>query len=189
LGFINRHQLKSSLGWQRRLRKTTAAMVFIAPLLMAACGGGGGSAGATPQPITSQPSPIAGNSQPPTTSTSSRANSSAPNTNTENSAPSKASAPSQSSVPSMPVHVDGAVQIYWTPPNQRENGEALDITEVGGYELRYKQTSESSYISVVINDSYTDAYYFDNLGGDYEFEIAAFDTSGIYSAFVPVKPM
>ena len=40
LGFINRSQLDSGLTWQRKLRKTTLVMAFIAPLLTAACGGG-----------------------------------------------------------------------------------------------------------------------------------------------------
>src|SRR6478609_5979106 len=43
LGFISRHQLSSSLSWQRSLRKATTVMVFIAPLLTAACGGGAAS--------------------------------------------------------------------------------------------------------------------------------------------------
>lgn len=87
------------------------------------------------------------------------------------------------------AQVNGAVQVYWTAPNQRENGEFLDITELGGYELRYKRKTDTRYKSVMINDSYIDAYYFDNLEGDYEFQIAAFDKEGIYSAFVNIKPM
>ena len=61
------------------------------------------------------------------------------------------------------------------------------MTEIGGYELRYKRKTDTRYTSVIINDSYLDAYYFDNLQGEYEFQIAAFDTYGLYSAFVTVK--
>ena len=35
---------------------------------------------------------------------------------------------------------------------------------------------------------YTDAYYFDYLKGEYEFEIATFDVDGLYSRFVSIHP-
>lgn len=82
---------------------------------------------------------------------------------------------------------NGPVEVYWSPPNQRENGEFLDITELAGYELRYKRKSDSHYTSIVIDDPYADAYYFDNLHGEYEFQIAAFDLNGVYSEFVQFK--
>lgn len=72
-------------------------------------------------------------------------------------------------------------------PNQRENGDYLDVTEVGGYELRYKLKSESNFKTIKIKDGFTDAYYFDFLKGDYEFQIATFDTDGLYSSFVNVN--
>lgn len=80
------------------------------------------------------------------------------------------------------------MQLYWKVPSARENGDYLDITEIGGYELRYKQKTDTNYKSIIIKDGYTDAYYFDNLTGDYEFEIATFDVNGIYSNFIPVAP-
>jgi hypothetical protein len=81
------------------------------------------------------------------------------------------------------------VQIYWIAPSKRENGNYLDITEIGGYELRYRNKSETVFTRVLINDAYIDAYYFDNLQGEYEFQIAAFDVNGHYSSFVTVTPM
>lgn len=62
----------------------------------------------------------------------------------------------------------------------------MDIASVGGYELRYKLKDSSQYKSVVISNGYTDSYYFAYLKGDYEFEIAAYDSEGQYSDFVPV---
>lgn len=265
LGFIDRSQLKMGLGWQRRIRKTTAVMVFIAPLLTAACGGGGGagSGGAvgsnnvqavTPssqtvssEPVTDKPvgkpavpsstasTQTVDNVHPVYSSNSSSAPSisSAPTVSNNSSSSNKSSAivsPAASSIPgssavsstsfsrssvpgssvsstpksssssssvapvssssvSSSTEINGPVQVYWTPPSQRENGDFLDITELGGYELRYKRKTDIRFTSVIINDSYTDAYYFDYLEGEYEFQIAVFDTKGVYSVFVPVNPM
>jgi hypothetical protein len=84
--------------------------------------------------------------------------------------------------------INGPVQIYWTVPKSRENGDYLDITEIGGYELRYKLKTDAAYKSVLIKDGFIDAYYFDYLTGDYQFEIATFDRDGVYSRFVTVGP-
>lgn len=175
LGFINRNQLKSSLGWQRRIRKTTAVMVFIAPLLTAACGGGGSS---PPQ------SSVATSSK--TSSSSTPGNSSV---GSASSISSSSVAAISSSTSSTTAGINGPVQVYWNPPKQRENGDFLDITEIGGYELRYKRKTDSRYTTIIINDGYLDVYYFDNLQGDYEFQIAAFDITGLYSAFVNIKAL
>lgn len=250
LGFINRSQLKTGLGWQRRLRKATAAMVFIAPMLTA-CGGGGGGGGGNPTNYTPPASQVSQNVSsvsnapdvPPTTVTNSSAQTmssvpvvdapsseiaSSPNAKSSSSKPSQIATPptiissssfsssvlsslpksslsssiKSSSSSSKPVQsssslasstfselarVDGPVQIYWNPPKERENGDYLDITEIGGYELRYKRKSDVYYTRVMINDGYADAYYFDYLQGEYEFQIAAFDKIGLYSTFVPIK--
>lgn len=82
----------------------------------------------------------------------------------------------------------GPVVIYWLPPTHRENGDYLDITEIGGYELRYKLKAESRYTHVHLLGGYTDSHYFDYLEGDYEFELATFDTDGLYSEFVQINP-
>jgi hypothetical protein len=240
LGFINHSQLKSSLSWQKRLRKTTAMMVFVAPLFTAACGGGGGGGGTSPNNTqTPTPSSQAMSSQPvidkPTSSdsVSSSAYSSVPISSSSKSSSiipsvissSLSSSSSSSSTPGIvskssssvvssssvrPVStssasssrississassstsiLSGPVHFKWTPPKQRENGDFLDLTEIGGYELRYKRKSENLYTSVIISDSYIDTYYFENLQGEYEFEIAAFDTLGVYSIFVKLKPI
>lgn len=209
LGFISRQQLNSNLSWQRRLKATTAMMVFVAPLLTAACGGGGGTGsngGNTTQPSGNVATQVVPDSTDKITSSSmsSTPASSAKSSSSISSAPavvgkssssissavsstiSKSSSSAASSVAS--TDIDGAVQIYWAVPTTRENGEYLDITEIGGYEVRYKLKSASSFTSVVIKDAFIDAYYFDYLKGDYEFEIATFDKTGLYSKFVPVNP-
>ena len=73
-------------------------------------------------------------------------------------------------------------------PSQRENGELLDSTEIGGYELRYRLKGDTEYTVIQIEDGYADSYYFDHLEGDYEFEIATFDIHGLYSNFVVINP-
>ncbi len=230
LGFISRQQLNSNLSWQRRLKATTAMMVFVAPLLTAACGGGGGAGtngGNTAQPsgnvstqvvpdstdnvtsssVSSTPASAAKSSTsvssaPVVVSKSSSSISSAPASivKSSSSIPSKFSAvssavslsssssPTSSAASSASTAIDGAVQVYWSVPTTRENGDYLDITEIGGYEVRYKLKSASTFTSVVIKDAFIDAYYFDYLKGDYEFEIATFDKTGLYSKFVPVNP-
>lgn len=222
LGFINRAQLKTGLGWQRRLRKATAAMVFIAPMLTACGGGGGGGSPSNYTPPASQVSQnisSVSNSQgtssapvttPPGTNPGSHANSSVPpvtfssssfsssvisslpkssSSSSINSSSSSSKAPSSSLASSSSglAQINGPVQIYWNAPTERENGDYLDITEIGGYELRYKRKSDIYYTRVVINDAFTDAYYFDHLEGEYEFQIAAFDKIGLYSSFVPIN--
>lgn len=78
------------------------------------------------------------------------------------------------------------VTLYWSAPTSRVNGDNMDYAEVGGYEIRYKKPSDSAYQSIIISDHSIDQYSFiDLLGGaQYTFEVAAFDTDGIYSDFV-----
>jgi hypothetical protein len=202
LGFINRSQLDSGLTWQRKLRKTTLVMAFIAPLLTAACGGG--ASGSTNNNSNTQSNAVSSQSiespettpKPGTQSSSSSSqqslSSSAPAAVTSSSAAVSSAASSQSSStaevaePSGPL--DGPAVIYWSIPTQRENGDHLDIRDIGGYELRYKLKSAEDFTTVNIDSGFTDTYYFDYLQGDYEFEIATYDVDGLYSKFVSIHP-
>jgi hypothetical protein len=109
------------------------------------------------------------------------------------SAASKASSskPAASSLASSSIKssvVNGAVQLYWDIPKQREDGEALDVTEISGYEVQFKLRSDENFQSVNISDGYADAYLFNYLQGDYQFQIATYDKNGLYSAFVSISP-
>jgi hypothetical protein len=84
------------------------------------------------------------------------------------------------------VTVSGPVGLRWAAPSKRENGNYLDITELGGYELRYKKSSDAKFTYVTINDPWTNTYNFPSLNGDYVFQIAAFDRNGVYSPFVDI---
>jgi hypothetical protein len=185
LGYISRHQLSTNLSWQRRLKATTAIMVFVAPLLTAACGGGGGSSGSTQQQTGNVPS--SQNAANNNSSSASTSPSITPSTSSSK-AVTVASAPKSSMASSSAAaeNLEGAVQLLWSVPTARENGEYLDISEIGGYEIRYKSQADADFSSIVIKDAYTDSYYFDYLKGDYQFEIATFDNTGLYSKFIPV---
>lgn len=84
--------------------------------------------------------------------------------------------------------VAGPVALLWTPPALRENGSTLDITELGGYEIRYKKENASTFTYVTINDPWTSQYNFSWLEGNYVFQIAAFDKNGNYSSFADINP-
>jgi hypothetical protein len=79
-----------------------------------------------------------------------------------------------------------SVTLYWSAPLERVNGQSMEMAEVGGYEIRYKHENEASYTNVVIDDKYTDQYTFLDLSEAdlYQFEVAVFDSDGIYSDFV-----
>ena len=83
-----------------------------------------------------------------------------------------------------------AVTFKWLPPTQRENGEALSISELGGYEIRYRAATENTYHSVIINSGATTQYItqFPSNSNYTVFQIAAFDTNQLYSNFVNLTP-
>jgi hypothetical protein len=83
---------------------------------------------------------------------------------------------------------DSKVVLMWSPPTERENGEYLLDTELGGYEIRYRKSELEDYEVIVIENGLITEYEFTDLDGDFEFEIAVFDSSGLYSVFVAIKP-
>lgn len=218
LGFINRKQLVKTLGWQVRLRKATLVMSFVAPLLTAACGGGGGgatsnqntnnktdesstsslqvkqqSSSQAPQFSSSNSSASSISSSTPSqpvasSSSLSQASSSTISQSSASSQHSSMSSKHSSAAGSNITGIDGPVLMKWSVPSKRENGEQLEPNEIGGYELRYKPSNGVDYTTVVIDGGHVDSYYFNHLEGDLEFEIAAYDTNGLYSRFVPIQP-
>lgn len=74
--------------------------------------------------------------------------------------------------------------VSWQIPSERENGEALALVDIGGYEIAYRSTDLSVFQSVVVNSAELTEYQLTNLhAGEYEFTIAAFDRDGLYSDF------
>lgn len=81
-----------------------------------------------------------------------------------------------------------SLQFNWVPPIAREDGTALPVGEIGGYEFRYRLKGASTFSYLVIDNSVAKSYVFTGLAaGDYEFQIAAFDTDGLYSNFVAIS--
>ncbi len=81
--------------------------------------------------------------------------------------------------------VSGAVSMTWVEPTERLNGDHLYLTDIGGYQIRYRLVSAANFTTVNIPAGAT-TYNLGNLMGDYLFEIATYDTSGLYSDYVPV---
>ncbi len=77
-----------------------------------------------------------------------------------------------------------SVKLSWTIPDSRENGEPLQLYEIGGYEILFKKAGDLLYYSETITDASTSEYIVGELEpGDYEFKIAAFDIDGLLSSY------
>ncbi len=81
------------------------------------------------------------------------------------------------------------VTLYWNSPLKRENGSDLTLAEIGGYEIRYRLAGTADeFESLIIDDGAADQHLFEGLAeGEYEFQIAVFDTNGMYSDFVTAQ--
>lgn len=78
-----------------------------------------------------------------------------------------------------------SVTLYWSAPLERVNGDTMNVTDIAGYEIRYREVGATEYTKVVVNGYEVNNYYIDELSSaDYVFELAVFDTSGLYSDFV-----
>lgn len=80
-----------------------------------------------------------------------------------------------------------SVVLNWAAPTERNNGEPLTVDELGGYELRYQLAGTADQLTVIVPDGKATTYRVDGLpGGSHVFEIAAYDTNGLYSEFVSI---
>ncbi|MBB3168671.1 fibronectin type III domain-containing protein [Simiduia aestuariiviva] len=176
LGYISRWQLRRNLNWQMVMRKAAMVMVLASPIMNTACGGGGGSGesgkSAIVQPVTS---PTASPTPTPTPTP----------TNSPTPTPTPEPTPEPTPVPEGPVSVSGPVTVNWNTPTLRENGDPLDLSELGGYEVRYREEGAPDFTYVVVEGGWETSKYIGDLYGSYEFEVAAYDNNGLYSQFVP----
>lgn len=81
--------------------------------------------------------------------------------------------------------MSGPVTLNWLAPTQRENGASIDVSEVGGYELRYRPEGDTEFTYVQVADPFAVDQYIGDLYGSYEFQVAVYDSNGLYSSFVP----
>lgn len=78
------------------------------------------------------------------------------------------------------------VTIQWSHPAERENGNYLELNEIGGYEIRIFDPRISNYTSIQIPGNSTTSYTLANYLSTMTIEIAVYDTQGLYSEFVSV---
>jgi hypothetical protein len=80
--------------------------------------------------------------------------------------------------------------IYWTRPTSRENGTALALADICCYEINGRNAQNKRVWTIVVPSKADKHSYFVNIPdalGVVKFEIAATDTNGVYSRFVPVE--
>lgn len=193
LGFIDRGQLNHTLSWQRRLRNATLIMSFVAPLLTTACGGGGGGGTTTPSGSNKTPPNSSLSSSLASDSISSSPDASIPAVSSSSAISfaqdsSDSSLSSNNSSSQSNSEINGPVLLRWAVPSARENGDYLGVEEVGGYEIRYREKGAEHFNSVRITGGYVNNHYFSHLQGNLEFEIAAYDTNGLFSRFITILP-
>ena len=80
------------------------------------------------------------------------------------------------------------VQLSWNIPATRENGESLYPYEIGGYEIKYRNVSDSEYRSLIVEMTDSDELLKGTSvelsdSGTYEFSVAVFDVNGLYSLY------
>ncbi|MDQ2076189.1 fibronectin type III domain-containing protein [Marinimicrobium sp. ABcell2] len=91
--------------------------------------------------------------------------------------------------PGLEQTVEGqkVVVLEWVRPTERENGDFLEGEEIGGYEVRYRLPGEEEVQSVMIPDGWVERYEITLISEAYEFEIATYDSEGLYSDFVQLQ--
>jgi chitodextrinase len=83
---------------------------------------------------------------------------------------------------------NSGVKLAWQHPQQRQNGRYLELSEIQGYELRYRPDSLSAYTVIAIPGNTTTTYTSKSLPSSWDFEIAVYDNKGLYSEFVALPP-
>lgn len=87
-------------------------------------------------------------------------------------------------VPIKDIEEKLSAEIEWDIPTIRQNGDELLLSEIGGYEVKYRNTNHDTYETVIIKEQTIDKYIIENIEpGEYEVLIATFDTDGQYSDF------
>lgn len=95
-------------------------------------------------------------------------------------------ASSTSSSSASPLTGIRTVTITWSHPTQRENGSFLELDDIGGYEIRYRKPTDKNFTYFVISGNRTTEFSYTADFTGAEFQIAVYDSSGLYSNFVPV---
>ena len=86
------------------------------------------------------------------------------------------------------ANANGDVTLYWAPPTQREDGSSITTAELGGFLIRYKPKADTNYTFIDIKDGSAKSNIIANLNGDYDFQIATYDSNNLYSTFATLSP-
>jgi hypothetical protein len=78
------------------------------------------------------------------------------------------------------------VTLEWSHPTERENGTYLELSEIGGYEIRVYDSRTAQFTYYDIKGNSTTRYGVSNYTTTMTIEIAVYDTTGLYSEYVPV---
>lgn len=79
------------------------------------------------------------------------------------------------------------VALKWGIPTQRENGKALQSTEVAGYEIQYKAASSQQMQKVLVVGGSATSYDLELPTIEaYDIYISAYDTKGLFSVGLKV---
>ena len=91
--------------------------------------------------------------------------------------------PSASNPPPAPPPVNAVASLNWDRPTERENGDALPLAEVGGYEISYRRVGDELFTAIVIEDGSVNEFVLEDMeAGSYEIYISSFDIDGNYSS-------
>lgn len=110
----------------------------------------------------------------------------APSDEGGSSQPAPTPSPSPTPNPPPPPATGSTVTLTWAAPSTRQNGDPLNMAEIGGYEVYYfaDGTPSGSGTVVNINDPLSTSYTTPALSaGTWYFSLAVYDTNGIYSDF------
>ena len=97
----------------------------------------------------------------------------------------------QSSIGSSSVSSSSAgifdLRFSWKIPTEREDGTPFTASEILGYEVRYKRTTDTEYRYIPLPPTIT-KYQINKLKyDDYQIEIAVYDVNGLYSKYAAVN--
>ena len=110
------------------------------------------------------------------------------NANSSHSNSSKSSTSSaNSSANSSSANTNKTTTIRWNHPNKRENGQFLELDEIGGYEIRFKQPAYNNYTYILLTGNRTTSFSTDLIPTNSTIEIAVYDTNKLYSSFTSIS--
>lgn len=143
------------------------------------------SAASSSQPASSSAGNSSSTSSAANSNSSLSSNTSSSRSSSSSNVTSSSSTNSSSSSSSSPANT---VHIEWITPSRRENGDYLELNEIGGYELRHKPYNSGTFSSQIIDNRHTNNLDIANATLGDTFEIAVFDNNGLYSRFVRLNP-